>query len=223
MAQAIGDSITYALGVAISPIPIIAVILMLLSKKAGANSTAFAIGWVLGIAGMSALVIAISGAIGTNTGSAPSHAVSVTKIVLGVLLALVGLRDWRKRPKPGERVGLPKWLRAIEQITPRRSGALAFALAAVNPKNLIMIVGGGLAIASAAPSNGDKVVAAVVFVVLSASTVVLPVVLYRMLGARAQPPLESWNSWLQAHNATVMAVLILTIAFVLVGTGVSGL
>jgi hypothetical protein len=33
MGQAIGDSITFAVGIAISPVPIIAVILMLLSTK----------------------------------------------------------------------------------------------------------------------------------------------------------------------------------------------
>ena len=49
MGQAIGESITFAVGVAISPVPIIAVILMLLSKKSGANSPAFAFGWVSGV------------------------------------------------------------------------------------------------------------------------------------------------------------------------------
>ena len=58
MGQAIGDSITLAIGVAISPIPIIAIILMLLSKKAGANSLAFALGWVVGVAGLLTVVIA---------------------------------------------------------------------------------------------------------------------------------------------------------------------
>jgi hypothetical protein len=35
MGQAIGESIPFALGVAINPVPIIAIILMLLSHKAG--------------------------------------------------------------------------------------------------------------------------------------------------------------------------------------------
>jgi hypothetical protein len=222
MGQAIGDSITLAIGVAISPIPIIAIILMLLSKKAGANSLAFALGWVVGVAGLLTVVIAASGAIGTGSGGAPSHGVSVVKIVLGVLLLLVGLRDWKKRPKPGEPSALPKWLQAIESITPVKSAGLGVALAAINPKNLLLIVGGGLAIANAPTSTGGKVVAAVVFVLLAVCTVVLPVVLYRILGARAQSPLESLNAWLQANNATVMAVLILVIGVVLIGKGVSG-
>jgi Sap, sulfolipid-1-addressing protein len=222
MGQAIGDSITLALGVAISPIPIIAIILMLLSKKAGANSLAFAFGWVLGVAGALTVVILASGAIGTGSGGAPSHGVSVVKIVLGVLLLLVGLRNWKKRPKPGQPAELPKWLQAIESITPAKSAGLGVALSAINPKNLLLIVGGGLAIANAPTSTGGKVVAAIVFVVIAISTVVLPVVLYRILGTRAQSTLESLNTWLQANNATVMAVLMLVIGVVLIGKGVSG-
>jgi hypothetical protein len=222
MGQAIGDSITLAIGVAISPIPIIAIILMLLSKKAGANSLAFALAWVVGVAGLLTVVIAASGAIGTGSGGAPSHGVSVVKIVLGVLLLLVGLRDWKKRPKPGEPAALPKWLQAIESITPVKSAGLGVALATINPKNLLLIIGGGLAIANAPTSTGGKVVAAAVFVLLAVSTVVLPVVLFRILGARAQGPLESLNTWLQANNATVMAVLILVIGVVLIGKGLSG-
>jgi hypothetical protein len=222
MGQAIGDSITLALGVAISPVPIIAVILMLLSKKAGANSLAFAFGWVLGVAGALTVVIAASGAIGTGSGGTPSHGVSVVKIALGAVLLLVGLRDWKKRPKAGQPAALPKWLQAIESITPVKSAGLGVALAAINPKNLLLIVGGGLAIANAPTSAGGKVVAAAIFVVLAISTVVLPVVLYRILGARAQSTLESLNSWLQANNATVMAVLILVVGVVLIGRGVAG-
>jgi Sap, sulfolipid-1-addressing protein len=222
MGQAIGESITFAIGVAISPIPIIAIILMLLSKKAGANSLAFAVGWVVGVAGATTIVIVASGAIGTDSGGGPSHGVSIVKLVLGILLLLTGLRHWRARPGPGETAPLPKWLRAIEGITPVKSGALGIGLSAINPKNLIMIVGGGLAIAGAPASSGGKVVAAVVFVLLAISTVVLPVVLYRILGNRAERPLESLNVWLQANNATVMSVLILVIAVVLIGKGVSG-
>jgi threonine/homoserine/homoserine lactone efflux protein len=103
-----------------------------------------------------------------------------------------------------------------------RFGALGVALSAINPKNLLMMVGGGIAIANAPASTGGKVVAAAVFVLLAVSTVVLPVVLFHVLGARGQTILESLNSWLQANNAVVMAVLVLVIGVVLIGKGIAG-
>jgi hypothetical protein len=222
MGQAIGESITFAIGVAISPIPIIAVILMLLSKRAGVNSLAFCAGWIIGVAGATAVVIAVSGAIGTNSDGGASHGTSTVKLVLGIALLLLARRNWAKRPAPGESATLPKWLQAIEGITPIKAGGLGIALSALNPKNLLMIIGGGLAIAGAPASTGGKVVAAVIFVLLAVSTVLIPVVLYRVMGERAQTTLESLNTWLQQNNATVMAVLLLVIGVVLIGKGVGG-
>ncbi len=222
MGQAIGESLPFAIGVAISPIPIIAVILMLLSKRAGANSTAFGIGWLVGIGGVTAVVVAVAGSIGTTSDGTQSSGTSTVKLVLGIALLILGRRNWRKRPAAGETAALPKWLRAVENITPIKSGVLAVGLSAVNPKNLIMIVGGGVAIAQAPTSPAGHVGAAVIFVVLAASTVILPVVLYRIMGAKAQPMLTSLNTWLQQNNATVMAVLLLVMGVVLIGKGIGG-
>lgn len=222
MGQAIGESIPFAVGVAVCPIPIIAVILMLLSDRAGPNSVSFGLGWVAGVTGALTVVILASGTIGTGSDNSPSHGTSTVKIVLGALILLLGLRDWRKRPAPGESAELPKWLRAIEATTPVKSLGLGVVLSAFNPKSLLLILGGGLAIAGAPATSGGKTVAAAVFVVLGCSTVIFPLVLYRALGARAQQTLESLNVWLQANNATVMAILLLVIGVVLIGKGVSG-
>jgi threonine/homoserine/homoserine lactone efflux protein len=220
--QAIGQSITSAIGVAISPIPIIAIILMLLSKRAGSNSLAFTAGWVGGIAGALTVIILISSSIGTGPDNSPSSGTSTTKVVIGAAILLLGVRYWRKRPSPGEPTELPKWLRSIEAITPWKSLGLGIGLSVVNPKNILLLVAGGLAIAGAPATSGGKVVAAIVFVILAASTVVLPVVLYKILGDRAERSLESLNNWLQANNATVMSVLLLVIGVDLIGKGIGG-
>ena len=49
MGAVIGEILPLAVGIAISPIPIIAVILMLLSPRAKGASVGFMIGWVVGI------------------------------------------------------------------------------------------------------------------------------------------------------------------------------
>jgi Sap, sulfolipid-1-addressing protein len=222
MGQAIGESLPFAVAVAVSPIPIIAVILMLLSPRAGANSAAFGLGWLVGIAGGIAVVLAVAGAIGTTSNGAPSSGTSTTKLVIGILVLIIGVRHLRKRPAAGQPVVLPKWLQAIEHVTPMKSAALGLGLSVVNPKNLLMIVGGGLAISQAPASPGGHLVAAIVFVALAATTVVIPIVTYRIVGSRADPRLQSLNTWLQANNATVVAVLLLVIGVVLIGKGIGG-
>ncbi len=222
MGPAIGDSLPLAIGVAISPIPIIAIILMLLSKRAGINSASFLIGWFIGIAVVLSVVVAVSGTATLNTSSGPATGVSWIKVALGVLLLLVGLRNWRKRPKGGEEATLPKWLTTIEGVTPPKAGGLGILLAAANPKNLILLVGGGVAIAQEATTTGDKAVATVVFIVIAISTVALPVFLNLTMGQRARAVLDSLSDWLRTNNATVMAVLMLVIGFVLIGKGIGG-
>jgi hypothetical protein len=220
--QAIGDSLPLAIGVAISPVPIIAIILMLLSKRAGANSAAFLVGWVAGIAVAVSVVVAVAGTATLQTGSGPTTTVSWIKIGLGVLLLLAGVRDWRRRPRAGEHPTLPKWLTSIDGITPPKAGGLGLLLSAVNPKNLLLIVAGGMAIDQGATTSTDKAVAIVVFIVIAASTVALPVILNLVMGQRARSTLDSMNGWLRANSATVMATLIVVIGFVLIGKGISG-
>ena len=222
MGHAIGDSILFAVGIAVSPFPIIAIVLMLLSKNAGPNSLAFAAGWTGSIAAVTAVVILASGAIGDDDAKGePSHWASIARLVLGAVLVVEGVRKWRSRPAAGEPGSLPKWLKSIEDAAPARSGLLGI-LICINPKCLLLAVGGGLAISVSPASSSGKVVAAIIFVVIASSTVVVPVALHRIYGSRAQPVLESLDGWLVANNATVMAVLLFLIGIVLIGNGIAG-
>ena len=137
------------------------------------------------------MVVAISGTATLGTSSDPATGVSWLKVGLGILLLWVGLRDWRKRPKAGETPTLPKWLTSVESITPAKAGGLGILLSALNPKNLILLVGGGVSIAQGATTTGDKAVAMIVFIVIAVSTVALPVILNLTMGQRAKSILDA--------------------------------
>ena len=218
MGAVIGEILPLAIGIAVSPVAIIAAILMLFSKRAGSASSGFLSGWVLGIAVVTGIFTALAGTL--QTGGEPSAAVSWIKIGLGVLLLLVGIRQWRGR---GGQHDNPKWMAAIDEFTFVKSLGLGVLLSAVNPKNLIMATGAGLAIGSAALSVGNDVVAIVVFTAIAASTVAIPVIAYAVAAEKIRGPLDMLRAWLQANNTTVMATLILVIGAVLIGKGISGL
>lgn len=214
----IGDLLPLALGVAISPIPIIAAILMLFSPRAAGTSSGFLVGWIAGIVVVTAIFTALSGSL--ESAGEPSAAASWTKIVLGVLLLLVGVRNWRGR---GGEHATPKWMTAIDSFTPVKALGLGFLLSAVNPKNLLMGAAAGVAIGSAGLSLGDEIIAIVIFTGIAASTVAIPVIAYLFAADKMRGPLDRRKAWLQENNATVMAVLILVIGVVLIGKGVGGL
>jgi hypothetical protein len=50
MGQAVGGALPLAIGVALSPVPIIAVVLMLTTRRARVNGPLFVLGWLTGLA-----------------------------------------------------------------------------------------------------------------------------------------------------------------------------
>ncbi|WP_429635884.1 GAP family protein, partial [Staphylococcus aureus] len=123
-------------------------------------------------------------------------------------------------PAPGETAALPKWMSAIDSLTAGRGFVLAFILAAVNPKNLLLAAGAGVAIGTAGLSAGSTTVVVLIFVVVAASSVAIPVIGYLVAADRMRGPLDGLRDWLVRNNATVMAVLLLVIGVVLIGKGI---
>ena len=60
MGEAIGGILAMAVGVAISPFPIIAIVLMLGTPRARVNGPGFALGWLLGLSVVGAVVLALA-------------------------------------------------------------------------------------------------------------------------------------------------------------------
>ncbi|BCN63406.1 GAP family protein [Prescottella equi] len=222
MGTAIGDVLPLAIGVAISPIPIIATILMLLTPRAGSTATAFLAGWILGIAVGYVVFVAIGSAIDLSSNSAGNAVTATIRLVLGVLLLALAVKQWRTRPAPGEDPSMPAWLAAIDKVTPGKALALGVGLSAINPKNLLMIVGAAVAVSQLDVGVGAKTVTGVVFTILAASTVAVPVVGYFTMRERATSWLQGLKVWLTANNAAVMAVLLLVIGVSLIGKGIGG-
>jgi threonine/homoserine/homoserine lactone efflux protein len=218
--QGISEVLTFAIGVAISPVPIIAVILMLFSQRARVNGPAFLVGWVIALAVVSVVVYVVSHDGNVATSNTASDSVSWGKIVLGVALLALARRNWRKRPGSGEEPTMPKWLATVENVSPVKAFGLGVALAAVNPKNLILTAGAAAGLAQVPGlSTTDAIVAIAVFVVLASLTIAGPVLYSLFGGERAMASLDSAKTWLTANNAAVMAVLFLVFGVDLIAKG----
>jgi hypothetical protein len=220
MGQGIAAVLTFAVGVAISPVPIIAVILMLFSARARVNGPAFLAGWVMALAVVSTVVYVIADQSNAATSSSSSDTISWGKIVLGALFLLLAARQWRTRPAPGVEPAMPKWMAGIDAFTPAKAVGFGVLLAGVNPKNLILTIGAAAGLAQLGLSNGDVVVSLIVFVVLGSLTIAGPVVYYLLGGDKAKAELDELKGWLAFHNAAVMAVLFLVFGVDLIAKGI---
>jgi hypothetical protein len=217
--SAVGGILPLGIGVAISPVPIIAVILMLLSKQAKGNGLAFALGWAL----VGALVLVLVSAHNLSSGGALSTAVSLLELLLGLLLLSVAVGQWRKRPKPGAAPTTPAWLATLDGLTPARAPGLAALLSGANPKNLALTLAAALVIAHAHLPPGQAILSLAVFISVGSITVAGPVLYYLVAGERAAKTLDGWKAWLTTNNATVLAMLLLVIGTLLAREGIGGL
>jgi len=210
-----------SLVLALSPVPVLTVVLLLLADGAPHTSAAFLVGWVGGIAGatlVSALLLDSAEA-ATGTGAVAAWGA----IVLGGLLVVLAGRQWRSRPRSGEVPGLPRWVLAVDRFTVRRAGGLGLVFSAVSPKNLPVCVAAGGTIAAGGLSGAQGAWSLLGFTVLATSTVAVPVAAHAVLGDRTTRPLDSLRRWLTEHGAAVATTVLLAIAVLLIGQGLRGL
>jgi Sap, sulfolipid-1-addressing protein len=222
MGEVIGDLLPSAVGVALSPVPIIAVILMLGTPRARATGPAFAAGWVLGLTLVSVVVLLITGD-ADDVDSGTSTAVDVVKLAIGVLFLLLAFKQWQGRPRPGVAPAEPKWMGAVDGLTAGRSLVLGTALSGVNPKNLALTLAAAASIAQGGLDAGGDAVSIAVFVALGSLSVAGPVVFFMLAGDRAAKPLSTIKDFMAAHNAVIMMVVLLVLAAKLVGAGIAGI
>jgi threonine/homoserine/homoserine lactone efflux protein len=218
--KAISEVLTYGVGVAISVAPIIAVILMLFSQRARVNGPLFLLGWVIALAAVSIIAYEVADQNNAATNTTTSDTISWGHIVLGVLLLLLAVRNWRKRPAPGVEPSMPKWMAGVDNVGPGKAFGLGLLLDGVNPKNLILTIAAATGLAQLDPSTSDAVVALIVFVVIGSLTIAGPVVYYLFGGEHAKAVLEELKEWLRIHNVAVMAVLFLVLGVDLIAKGI---
>jgi threonine/homoserine/homoserine lactone efflux protein len=222
MVQAVGEILPMAVGVAISPVPIVAIVLVLGTPLARTNGPAFAVGWLLGLSAAGAITLMVTSEGSRDGGDQPTW-VTALSLVVGLLFVLIAVRTWRSRPRGGDDAGLPSWMHAVDRFTTGKSLAAGLVLSAVNPKNLALTIAAAVSIAAAGVSTGEDLGTLAVFVLLGSVSILAPVAIYFAMGERAVSILGGIKNWLAAHSAAITTVLLLVIGAKLIGDGLGGL
>lgn len=220
MGTVIGEFLPFAIGIAISPLPIIVVILTLLGKQARTSSLGFLIGFVLGVVGLITVLTVIAALLPRNADASPTAWSGILKLALGALLLFFAVKQWRKRPKGDETPELPGWMQKVDSMKFGGSLVLGLFLAVVNPKSLVLSTSVGADLAASGLAVDELVVAIVVFTAIAASTIVIPVVAYMVAARALQAPLESLHKWLAREDHTIMCVLFVVLGAMTIGKGI---
>lgn len=223
MAEATGQVLSYAFFVAISPIPLIAVVAMLAGPNGRGNGVAFLVGWFFGLLVTGAALIAIIGEPSDSTTDSTSNPLGWVLLALGAVMVHLAIKQLRSRPKEGEEPKLPSWLAKVDELNVVHAAGLAVALAVANPKNLILLAGAATAAAATGASTTAKLEAMLVFALVALVGPAIPVGARVFAGEHAEPMLTKMRAWLTRNNALIVAIICLVIAAKLFADGISAL
>ncbi|HVZ66746.1 MAG TPA: GAP family protein [Patescibacteria group bacterium] len=214
MEKHIADILPYATAVALSPMPVAALILMLLSKKAKINSVAFTVGWIIGLAALVWLALYVIGLSDQEVRHATGYSVkTVIDVVLGLLLLFLAFMQFKNRQKKGQAPRVPKWMNAVEKFSPGKALVFGFLLATLNVKNTPM----GITVGAAISDAGNKGLSVlIVYLVLASCTITIPTLGFLIFGKSLKKPLTSLKEWLVNNNATIMFILFLILGVILI-------
>lgn len=222
MGAAIGEVLALGVGVAISPLAVIAVVVMLDAGNARAGA-AFLGAWAAGLAGVATIAVLVADGAQASDGGEPATWVSFAKLVLAVLLLVVAARQWRGRPGEAAEPELPGWISGLGDMTAGPAASLALLFACVKPKNLLLTISAALAVAQTGADPGAQAVALAVFVLLGSLAPGVPMAINVALHERGAATLAAMRGWLERENTTIIVVLCLAFAAKLAVDAVSAL
>jgi threonine/homoserine/homoserine lactone efflux protein len=218
MGEVIGQLLPTAVGVMLSPLPIVGVILMLLSNKAKVNGPMFLIGWLAGLAIVVGVVVAFVDPDRLNQSSGePSTFNGLLHLALGALLLLLAAKQLKGRPKKGESPEMPKWMAKMQDASPIVAFGMGAFLSGLNPKNLIFDIAAAAAIVAGDLSSSQQIVAVVIFIILASLTIGVPVLWYLVAGESAKAKLDVLRGYLVQYNWIIMCVLFLVLGAKFIG------
>ena len=211
------------LAIALSPMTVIAVILMLMPPHGRGVGLAFLVGWVAGLMIAIAVIQRLADPAGIGAEESGSETwVEVVRLTLGGMLLLFGVVRWRRREQ-GISPSLPAWMGLIDRLTPVVALGVGTAWAGPTPKNLILLSAASVSIAEADLASGEVVAARIVLVATASLGVAVPVVWALYAGERANGRLVTWRDRLTAHNAAIMAIVFAVAGVLLIGKSIGSL
>jgi hypothetical protein len=208
----LGQTLPYALGILLSPLPVIPVLFMLLGPRPRQSSIGYVLGWCCGVAFFTELFVLISVFIsGIKT---TPHWLSWVFVALGIALLVLAIRRWRVRHEP---TPLPGWMTALETASPAKAFGLGFVLTIVSSP--VFLIGAGLTIGVASQSATKDALDVLTFTVIASGLVILPVVLYLIAGKSVASALLASKQWLEKNYATVSTVILFAFGVIILMKG----
>jgi hypothetical protein len=237
MGELIVSLVPVALGVVLSPLAIMALVAVLLSRRARTNGIAYLCGWVVGLTGLVALFLWVFAQFEVHERGEPPLWVPLVRLLLGLVLVSAAVWVYRKgrahiatmaaASTPRDVVAaspqLPRWLHSVESFRPGRTFALGLALFVLNPVDASCAIIAALDIAQSGVGPTETFWVSAAFIVVGVLPIAVPVVFVVARGADAQPFLDAMRRWIAGNTHVLNAAMLLVIGALQLEKGVVAL
>ena len=112
------DLLLIGLAITLEPIPLTAFILILMAEGGTRKGAAFIFGWLLSLAVVIAVTVLVTGNKPPKPNTAPSLAALAVKILIGVVLVGIAIRQRRRMGQPKKPKKTPKWQTGLDNMSP---------------------------------------------------------------------------------------------------------
>lgn len=213
----LGDLLPIAVGIVVSPLEIVAVVALLATTRGRSNGSAFAGAYIA--VGVAVTAVAVVGARGATRGNDEAHRTLTTVLAAGlaVVFLVLAVLAWRGRPRGGRDPSPPRWLAAVDTMTPVLAAGLGLVLAATDGKNIGLQLRAGSVIDGLDAGVGVLLAVAVAFALISGLGVLVPVVVAVARPVSALRWLTALRDDLVRHASVIMTVLFAVLAAVQAG------
>jgi hypothetical protein len=203
------DLILIGLACSLEPIPLTGFILMLSTEHGTRKGLFFLGGWLVSLAVVIGVTLALTGGKPPAPSTAPSAGVLAAKIAVGVALIVFAWRFSRRAPKEH---GPPTWAKRIDHRSVWTAAVLAVLL---QPWGLV--AAGALSITQADTSHTGDVLTIVLFAILATASLLVIEVYAVLAPDAAQVRLLGLRQWMDDHRAQVIVFLSVVIGLWLIG------
>ncbi len=204
--ETLGLSFPIALGIAASPWPIIALMILLLTPKSISNSYAFLLGWFIGLMGVGLLVLHSPG-LSTDTGE-PSKLMGWIRLSLGAVFLIFSILLLKDLASNKNRPDTPKWIEKVDSYGFYQALLIGFMLSGLNFKNASMVVTGAASIGSSGLSKQQELLVLFLFCLICSIGVLLPHTIFVLFRKNAERIFGKLKFWLLKNRVLILLLIL---------------
>jgi threonine/homoserine/homoserine lactone efflux protein len=214
------DLFLIGLVITLEPIPLTAMILLLAAERGVLKGVGFALGWLLTLVVIVAVVVVITDGKPLIAKSSPSTAALAVKLACGAVLVFIAYRRRQRmgRPKSSEARKQPRWMAGIDRVNPLAAAGLAFL---VQP--WVLVTAGVATIVNARLNNAVEYLLVFLFCLWSTASILTMEIYAIARPATVKTKLNALLEWINSHTDQVIAILSLGLGVYLMAKSTYGL